>query len=157
MELSVDLAYIIQNSLETLEDDSPEQSCMDTGNLHMTIENNQEAVNMKHLRVILSALCGAMLFIGQITLATAAETNTKQLDEDQLTHKDCLGCHVSVILGIVKQHLDSPHVNLKVDEEVRCHDCHGEGHKTMDDFAEAEMPTADTCGECHKKKLKEHR
>jgi hypothetical protein len=27
----------------------------------------------------------------------------------------------------------------------------------MDDYAMAEMPTAETCGECHKKQLKEHR
>ena len=112
---------------------------------------------MKHLRFMLFVLCGAMLFAGQLNLAAAAEMKAKQLDVDQLAQKDCLGCHVSVTPGIVKQHLDSPHANPKTSEEVRCHDCHGEDHKTMDDFAKAEMPTAETCGECHKKKLKEHR
>ena len=27
----------------------------------------------------------------------------------------------------------------------------------MEDFAKAEMPTADTCGECHKKQTNQHR
>ena len=112
---------------------------------------------MKHLRFVFSILCGALLFFSQLNLATASEVKTRQLNAEQLAHKDCIGCHVSVTPGIVKQHLDSPHANPKTFDEVRCHDCHGEDHKTMDDFAKAEMPTAETCGECHKKKLKEHR
>ena len=102
---------------------------------------------MRYLRFILCVTCGALLFASQPGLATAADAKVKQLGEEQLMHKDCLGCHASVTPGIVKQHLDSPHANPKTDEEVRCHDCHGEGHKTMDDFAKAEMPTAETCGE----------
>ena len=83
----------------------------------MRFVNQEEAVKMKHFRFILLTLCGAVLFVGQLNLASAAaETKTKTLDEDQLAQIDCLGCHVSVTPGIVKQHLDSPNANPKVDE-----------------------------------------
>jgi len=67
-----------------------------------------------------------------------------------------VGCHVSVTPGIVKQHLDSKHAQPKIGEdEVRCHDCHGDEHTTMDDFAMAEMPTLATCSTCHKKQSRQ--
>ncbi|MES9814495.1 MAG: hypothetical protein ABW161_17060 [Candidatus Thiodiazotropha sp.] len=53
---------------------------------------------------------------------------------------------------MVKQHMEGPHANTKkVEDEVRCHDCHGVDHKTMDDVEKASMPTPEICGECHKK------
>jgi hypothetical protein len=111
---------------------------------------------MKPHRLLRSVFVGVVLCVGFTGLAMAA--GAKKLDEDQTAHKDCLGCHVNVNPGIVKQHLGGPHANPKKQEdEVRCHDCHGTKHKTMEDFAKAEMPTADTCGECHKKQLKQHR
>jgi len=92
----------------------------------------------------------------QTTLASVK--GGKQLDEDQKAQKDCIGCHVNVNPGIVKQHLDSPHANARVGEdEVRCHDCHGTKHTTMEDHAKAAMPTAETCGECHKQQMNEHK
>ena len=113
---------------------------------------------MKHFRFMFFTLCGAVLFAGQLNLA-AAETGmkAKTLDEDQLAQIDCVGCHATITPGIVKQHFDSPHANPKTDEVTSCHDCHGVDHKTMDDHAKSEMPTAETCGECHKEKLKEHK
>lgn len=104
---------------------------------------------------ILLAAAAAWLSLGQFSLAQA---EGKKLDEDQMVHKDCAGCHVTVTPGIVKQHLGSPHANPgKAEDEVRCHDCHGSEHTTMDDYAKAEMPTAAVCGECHKKQHRQHK
>jgi len=102
---------------------------------------------------------GILLLLFAGGWASAQEEGAvKTLTEDQQAHKDCAGCHVNVTPGIVKQHLDSPHANTKrASDEVRCHDCHGTGHTTMDDYAKAEMPTAETCGECHKKQMNQHK
>lgn len=115
---------------------------------------------MKLHRLFQTALFGAVFGLSQAVMAGEgmAGSEVKKLDEDQAAHKDCAGCHVTINPGIVKQHLDSPHANPKKAEvEVRCHDCHGTAHNTMEDHAKAEMPTADTCGECHKKQAKQHK
>lgn len=113
---------------------------------------------MKFNRLVHLAFSVALLCFGLSGLTFASTTAAKKLDDDQKSHKDCVGCHVVVTPGIVKQHLDSPHSNTKIAEnEVRCHDCHGTKHTTMEDFAKSVMPTADTCGECHKEQLNEHK
>jgi len=77
---------------------------------------------------------------------------------DDTKNEKCIGCHVNVTPGIVKQHLSSPMANVGGEDSVGCTDCHGEKHLTMKDHAKAEMPTAETCAsECHKKKLKQMR
>ncbi len=112
---------------------------------------------MQSKRSLLYALSGALLLFGLSGATVAEEAAVKTLDSNQQTHKDCAGCHVTINPGIVKQHLDSPHANpKKASEEVRCHDCHGSDHNTMEDFAKAKMPTAEVCGECHKKQFKQH-
>ncbi len=99
-----------------------------------------------------------MVFGTVFYLSFSGSGFAKELDEDQVAQKDCVGCHISINPGIVKDHLDSPHANPKIDEdEVRCHDCHGTDHNTMEDFAKATMPTAETCGECHKEQMEEHK
>ena len=104
--------------------------------------------------LIISILGAGLLCLGQAGIVLAKDS--KQLDDDQIIQKDCVGCHVSVTPGIVKQHLDSKHAQPKIGEdEVRCHDCHGDEHTTMDDFALAEMPTLDTCSTCHKKQSRQ--
>ncbi len=104
--------------------------------------------------LIISILGAGLLCLGQAGIVLAKDS--KQLDDDQIIQKDCVGCHVSVTPGIVKQHLDSKHAQPKIGEdEVRCHDCHGDEHTTMDDYALAEMPTLDTCSTCHKKQSRQ--
>jgi len=112
---------------------------------------------MKLGRPLSAALSAAFLLFGLNTTTLAEEAAVKTLDSDQQAHKDCAGCHVAVNPGIVKQHLDSAHANpKKAEDEVRCHDCHGTDHNTMEDFAKAKMPTAEVCGECHAKQMKQH-
>ena len=113
---------------------------------------------MKLHRWLLSVSCGLFISLGQTGLSLAADPAAKTFDEDQAANKDCVGCHINVTPGIVKQHLESPHANTKkATEEVRCHDCHGVEHKTMEDFAKSKMPTLETCGECHKKQMNQHK
>jgi hypothetical protein len=113
---------------------------------------------MKLHRWLLSVSCGLFISLGQTGLSLAADPAAKTFDEDQAANKDCVGCHINVTPGIVKQHLESPHANTKkASEEVRCHDCHGVEHKTMEDFAKSKMPTLETCGECHKKQMNQHK
>ena len=73
---------------------------------------------MKLHRLLVSAAAGILLAIGQAGLAAAADTPMKKtLNEDQMAHKDCLGCHVNVTPGIVTQHLGSPHANTKIKQD----------------------------------------
>ncbi|MEW8290754.1 MAG: multiheme c-type cytochrome [Candidatus Thiodiazotropha endolucinida] len=113
---------------------------------------------MKRRRLLLPSVATALLFLGLNSLALAADSPAKTLDEDQMAQADCVGCHINVNPGIVKQHMEGPHANTKkVEDEVRCHDCHGVDHKTMDDVEKASMPTPEICGECHKKQARQHR
>ena len=57
---------------------------------------------------------------------------------------DCETCHAQVTPMIVKD------FNRGVmAETMGCTDCHGDGHTTMDDAANAELPTIATCQPCH--------
>ena len=75
---------------------------------------------------------------------------------DKELNTKCIGCHTDTTPGIVKQYLESPMANTRSDEgPVGCTDCHGEEHVTAEDYDKAELPTMDTCGECHKKQRKQ--
>ncbi|HPE81725.1 MAG TPA: multiheme c-type cytochrome [Gammaproteobacteria bacterium] len=105
----------------------------------------------------LRGLIGGLLFIALSSVAFAAGVQVKTFDADKKLQGDCVGCHINVTPGIVKQHLGSPHANASnPEDEVLCSSCHGDKHVTMEDWQEATMPTADTCGECHKKQAREH-
>ena len=91
-------------------------------------------------------------------LAAAGHAVVSKGDYDDRKDTECIGCHVNVTPGIVKQYLASPMANTEEKKDnVGCTDCHGDEHLTMDDYAKVEMPTADTCGECHKKQLRQVR
>ncbi len=96
-----------------------------------------------------------MVLIGSISLLLFIlfGANSAAAEEDK-----CIGCHLDVTPGIVKQHVDSPMANAKnEDDKVSCDTCHGDEHTTMDDYAKASMPTAETCGDCHEDQLKQYR
>ena len=103
-------------------------------------------------------LLSAVAFLLMSGTGYTAEEAVRQIDEDKKLQGDCVGCHINVTPGIVKQHLGSPHANTTNSEDVvLCSDCHGEKHTQMDDWKEADMPTADTCGQCHKKQVRQHK
>ena len=108
-----------------------------------------QSVGWRTIVGLLSGLC--------MSFAQAADDPVKTFDADRKLQGDCIGCHINVTPGIVKQHLDSPHANAtNPQDEVLCSDCHGDKHVTMEDWRESLMPTADTCGECHKKQARQH-
>ncbi|MDM8560556.1 multiheme c-type cytochrome [Candidatus Parabeggiatoa sp. HSG14] len=78
--------------------------------------------------------------------------------EKETVNKKCVGCHSSLHQGLVTQHLESPMANLhdKINP-ILCLDCHGFEHQSAEDYTKAEMPTAETCGECHHDQLKQLR
>jgi len=65
----------------------------------------------------------------------------------------CIGCHIKVTPGIVRQFLSGKMGQPEAD--VDCSDCHGSEHRTMDDWAKAQIPTPETCADCHEEKVEE--
>ena len=64
---------------------------------------------------------------------------------------DCVTCHAKVTPGIVNDWKQSLHAESDVD----CSICHGEDHRSDDDFAKARIPTPDTCAECHEDQVEQ--
>jgi hypothetical protein len=66
---------------------------------------------------------------------------------------DCVDCHTKVTPNIVSDWKLSKHSQ----EEVECASCHGEEHKSEADFAKVEIPTPDTCENCHEDQVQQFR
>ena len=77
------------------------------------------------------------------TLAAAAFVASPALSQQ------CVDCHKKTTPNIVSDWQLSQHSQNAVD----CSTCHGEKHKTEADFAAAEIPTPDTCAQCHDDKV----
>ncbi len=96
--------------------------------------------------------------VASLVLAGAALAAEDEEEKQERPDSVCIGCHVNVTPGIVKQHLNSPMANTKKAQDyVGCSDCHGELHQEMDDYDLAEFPTPTTCGKCHKEQVEQHR
>jgi hypothetical protein len=63
--------------------------------------------------------------------------------------EDCLTCHKKVTPNIVSDW----QISLHSQNDVDCSTCHGDLHKTSEDFAKAAIPTPDTCAACHEEKV----
>jgi hypothetical protein len=63
--------------------------------------------------------------------------------------EDCLTCHKKVTPNIVSDW----QISLHSKNDVDCSTCHGDLHKTAEDFAKAAIPTPDTCATCHEEKV----
>lgn len=97
-------------------------------------------------------------FLWALSSGSAFAQKTPEQIAAEKINNDCIGCHVTINPGIVRQYLDSPMANPpeKVDM-VMCADCHGDEHRTTVDYGKAKLPTAETCGECHEKQLRQFR
>ncbi len=62
-----------------------------------------------------------------------------------LTAQECVECHRQVTPQIVSDWQLSKHSQ----RGVECSVCHGEAHRNAMDFANAKIPTPDTCALCH--------
>jgi len=65
--------------------------------------------------------------------------------------QQCVDCHKKISPGIVADWQLSKHSG----SDVSCDACHGDAHTTMSDFANAKIPTPDTCGECHEERVEQ--
>ena len=63
--------------------------------------------------------------------------------------QDCVECHKKVTPNIVSDWQLSKHSQ----NDVTCSICHGDAHRTADDYAKAEIPTLGTCGKCHQDRV----
>lgn len=63
----------------------------------------------------------------------------------------CVKCHKRETPGIAEDWKLSKHSQ----EDVKCSDCHGTGHKSARDVAKARISTPETCAQCHPKRVKE--
>ncbi|NOX19179.1 MAG: cytochrome C [Chlorobi bacterium] len=68
-----------------------------------------------------------------------------------ISAQNCIDCHTKVTPNIVKDWQLSKHSKNDVD----CSTCHGDQHTTMDDFAKAELPTYETCNDCHDEQVEQ--
>jgi hydroxylamine dehydrogenase len=65
----------------------------------------------------------------------------------------CIDCHKKVTPGVVIDWLASKHSQ----NGVACDSCHGDKHISDKDIANADIPTADTCGKCHEKQVAQYK
>jgi len=63
----------------------------------------------------------------------------------------CVNCHKKITPNIVSDWQLSKHSKNKVD----CSECHGNQHKSAQDVAKVQIPTPDTCANCHEARVKQ--
>ncbi|RME03330.1 MAG: cytochrome C, partial [Deltaproteobacteria bacterium] len=63
----------------------------------------------------------------------------------------CIGCHTKVTPGIVKDWKLSKHA----ENDIECDSCHGDQHTNATDVAKVEIPTPDTCDDCHSDRVEQ--
>lgn len=68
-----------------------------------------------------------------------------------LMANNCVECHKKITPGIVTDWELSKHS----ENDIMCGDCHGENHKTSEDFANVGIPTPQTCNECHETQVEQ--
>src|SRR5512136_1239918 len=81
----------------------------------------------------------------------AALANTAPVRAATPSSNTCIECHQKTNPNIVADWKISRHSEV----QVGCADCHGEGHQSTNDVAKAQIPTPDTCGECHETQVKQ--
>jgi uncharacterized CHY-type Zn-finger protein len=65
--------------------------------------------------------------------------------------QECVDCHKKITPNIVSDWQISMHSQ----NEVNCSVCHGELHKDQDDADKAQIPTPETCADCHDERVEQ--
>lgn len=63
----------------------------------------------------------------------------------------CIDCHKKINPNIVSDWQISKHSESGID----CSACHGDKHKTSEDVANVQIPTPETCAQCHEDQVKQ--
>ena len=67
--------------------------------------------------------------------------------------QECVNCHKKVTPNIVLDWQISQHSQNEVD----CSICHGDQHKSAEDIEKVQIPTPETCAECHEEKVEQYK
>ena len=94
-------------------------------------------------RVLLYCLVAAALSLPAVAVEFAAAAAPEE-------GSPCIGCHQKVTPGIVRDFKASLHAKT-----LYCTSCHGSSHRTGEDVAAAKLPTAKTCGGCHRERFQQ--
>jgi hypothetical protein len=65
--------------------------------------------------------------------------------------EECVNCHQKETPGIVNDWKLSAHSK----QGISCESCHGNEHKSQNDFSKAKIPTPETCAECHSERVEQ--
>jgi len=65
--------------------------------------------------------------------------------------QECVECHKKVTPNIVSDW----QISLHSQNEVNCSVCHGELHKAQDDVNKVQIPTPETCADCHDERVEQ--
>ncbi len=65
--------------------------------------------------------------------------------------QECVDCHKKVTPNIVSDWK----LSLHSQNEIICSVCHGDAHTTSDDFAKVQIPTPETCANCHEERVEQ--
>jgi uncharacterized CHY-type Zn-finger protein len=65
----------------------------------------------------------------------------------------CVECHKKITPGIVNDWQLSKHSKNK----ISCSECHGDQHKSAQDVSKVNIPTPDTCANCHEARVKQYK
>jgi hypothetical protein len=94
---------------------------------------------------------GTSLYLLCCAVSIAAIPNATLVQAAATSSGVCIECHQKTNPNIVADWSISRHCEF----EVGCADCHGDGHQSTNDVAKAQLPTPDTCGECHETQVKQ--
>jgi len=67
--------------------------------------------------------------------------------------QECVKCHKDVTPNIVSDWQASAHS----ENEISCSTCHGDGHESAHDVEKVQLPTPDTCAECHEERVEQYK
>lgn len=95
---------------------------------------------MRHLAI---GSITSFLFVLFCAAIAASATGTQQ--NDTKSGQQCIECHSKVTPSIVSDWKQSRHHEMN----IACDTCHGSAHMTAADASQANIPTPETCAQCH--------
>jgi len=92
--------------------------------------------------IVIHLISRVSLFIGVVLLLAGSASA-----------QDCIECHKKVTPRAVSDWQISKHSK----NGVECSSCHGDKHTSGEDVANVQIPTPDTCAQCHEKQVAQYK